>query len=53
MRIIFETQWKQEYDQVLCLGEKNENKWEAEEATRTCAQYGKGEGYYLYNCHVI
>ena len=53
MRIIFEIQRKQEYNQVLCVGEKNENKWEAEEATRTCAQYGQGEEYYLYNCQVI
>lgn len=45
MRTIFETRRKHEYDQVLCVGEKNENKWEAEEATRTCAQYGQGKAW--------
>lgn len=38
---------KQEYEQVLCIGEKNENKREAEEATRTGAQYGQSEAYGL------
>ena len=42
-----DTQKTQEYDQVLCIGEKNENKRKAEEATRTGAQYGQSEGYGL------